>query len=235
MGHRVYRRTVTDLPLAGVQLVVPLQVRRFFCRHATGLQRVFAEQFPPLIPVHGRHRLGVSSALRHGGLAVGGRAGVRLTRALGIPGSFRTSVRRVHGAPFPLLQVPRVSGLDAWAWRRGRRCGTMGGALARHLVVERRPARTAPAVAPWRPAQPRVESGGRNRRGSLRQARAGPGCGAAGSGRKASQLPPSSSMAQTHKIVTRFGHEPSLVGMSEVRWVWSSNVCRHRSELQSSV
>jgi hypothetical protein len=106
------------------------------------------------------------------------------------------------GAP-PPLQAPRVRGRAAWAWRRGRRCGTMGGALASHPVVERRPARTAPAVAPWRPAQPRVESGGRNRRGSLRQSRAGPGCGAAGSGRKASHLPPSSSMAQTPGILAR--------------------------------
>jgi hypothetical protein len=31
------------------------------------------------------------------------------------------------------------------------------------------------------------------------------------------------------------GREPLLAGMSEVRWVWSSNVCRHRSGPQSSV
>src|SRR5919108_907287 len=113
--HRAYRRTGADLPLAGATLFLHLQVRRFCCRHATCPRRIFAERFPTLVPVRGRHSLGVYSALRHVGLAVGGRAGVRLTRALGIPGSSRTIVRLVHDAPFPPLQVPRVSGLDEWA------------------------------------------------------------------------------------------------------------------------
>ena len=117
--HSVYRRTVADLPLAGATLVLHLQVRRFFCRYATCPRRIFAERFPTLVPVRGRHSLGEYAALRHVGLAVGGRAGVRLTRALGMPGSFRTMVRLVHGAPFPLPKVPRVIGLDEWAWRRG--------------------------------------------------------------------------------------------------------------------
>jgi transposase len=118
--HRAYRRTVADVPLAGAQLFLPLQGRRFFCQHATCPRRMFAERFPTLVPVRGRHSLGVCSALRHVGIAVGGRAEARLTRALGVPGSFRTMVRLVHGAPFPPLTVPRVIGLDEWAWHRGR-------------------------------------------------------------------------------------------------------------------
>jgi transposase len=163
--HRSYRRTVADLPLAGVQLLLHLQVRRFFCRHSACLRRIFAEQFPTLVPVRGRHSLGVCSALRHVGLAVGGRAGARLAHALSVPGSIRTILRLVHGAPLPTLAAPRVIGLDAWAWRRGRRLGTMICDLERHHVIDLLPERTAPAVAQWLQAHPGVEIVCRDRSG----------------------------------------------------------------------
>ena len=148
---------VADLPLAGVKLLLHLQVRRFFCRHTACLRRIFAEQFPTLVPVRGRHSLGVCSALRHVGLAVGGRAGVRLTRLLGVPGSCRTILRLVHRAPLPTPVAPRVIGLDEWAWRRGRRFGTIVCDLERHQVLDLLPVRSAPAVAQWLQAHPSVE------------------------------------------------------------------------------
>jgi transposase len=155
--HRIYRRTVADLPLAGAKLFLHLQVRRFFCRHPSCPPRIFAERFPTLVPVRGRHSLGVCSALRHVGMAVGGRAGVRLTRARGIPGSFRTIVRLVHGAPYPLLKAPRGIGLDEWAWRRGRRFGTMICDLEPHHMLDLLPERSASSVAQWLQAHPSVE------------------------------------------------------------------------------
>ncbi len=164
-GHRSYRRTVADVPRAGAQLLVPLQVRRCFCRHAPCPRRMVAERFPTLVPGRGRHRRGVCSALRPVGFAGGGRAGARLTRALGVPGSLRTILRRVHRAPLPTLAAPRVMGLDEWAWRRGRRCGTMGCDRERHPVVDLLPERSAPSVAPWLQAHPSVESVGRDRSG----------------------------------------------------------------------
>jgi hypothetical protein len=113
--HSSYRCTVADLPLAGARLFLHLQLRRFFCRHAACPRRIFAERFPTLVPVRGRHSLGVCSALRHVAVAVGGRACVRLAYILGAPGSRHTIVRLVHGAPFLLLTVPLVTGLDEWA------------------------------------------------------------------------------------------------------------------------
>jgi transposase len=155
--HSVYRRTVADVPLAGTTLVLHLQVRRFFCRHAACPRRIFAERFPSLVPVRGRHSLGVCTALRHVGLAIGGRAGARLARTLGLAGSYRTILRLVHGAPCPLLAAPRVIGLDEWAWRRGRRFGTIVCDLERHHVLDLLPERSALAVARWLQAHPSVE------------------------------------------------------------------------------
>ena len=155
--HSSYRRTIADMPIAGTRVLIHLQVRRFFCRRAACPRRIFAEQFPTLVLVRGRHSLGVCSALRQVGLAVGGRAGMRLAHALGIPGSYRTIVRLIHRAPFPMFAAPRVIGLDEWAWRRGRRFGTMICDLERHQVLDLLPVRTAPSVAQWLQAHPSVE------------------------------------------------------------------------------
>jgi transposase len=155
--HSSYGRTIADGPIAGTQVLIHLHVRRFFCRHAACLRRIFAERFPTLVPVRSRHSLGVCSALRHVGLAVGGRAGARLAHALGIPGSYRTIVRLIHRAPFPTFAAPRVIGLDEWAWRRGRRFGTMICDLERHQVIELLPVRSASSVAQWLQAHPRIE------------------------------------------------------------------------------
>jgi transposase len=155
--HSYYRRTVADLPLGGTKTRLRLRVRRFFCRYASCPRRIFGERFPTLVPVRGRHTRGVCMALRHVGIAVGGRAGMRLAHALGLPGSYRTMVRLIHGVPFPPLAAPRVIGLDEWAWRRGRRFGTIVCDLERHQVVDLLPERTAPSVAPWLQAQPSVE------------------------------------------------------------------------------
>jgi transposase len=163
--HSSYRRTIADRPIAGTRVFIHLQVRRFFCRHAACPRRIFAEQFPTLVPVRGRYSLSVCAALRQVGLAVGGRAGARLARALGLPGSYRTIVRLIHCAPFPLFAAPRVIGLDEWAWRRGRRFGTIVCDLERHQVVDLLPERSAPSVAQWLQAHSSVEIVCRDRSG----------------------------------------------------------------------
>jgi transposase len=155
--HSSYRRTVADMPIAGTQVLLHLHVRRFFCRYAPCPRHIFAEQFPTLVPGRGRHSWDICAALRHVGLAVGGRAGMRLAHALGLPGSYRTIVRLVHRAPFPAFAAPRVIGLDEWAWRRGRRFGTIVCDLERHQVIDLLPVRSAPSVVQWLQAHPGVE------------------------------------------------------------------------------
>jgi transposase len=163
--HSSYRRRIADVPIAGTRVLIHLQVRRFFCRHAACPRRIVAERFPTLVPVRGRHSLGVCSALRQVGLAVGGRAGARLVYTLGIPGSYQTIVRLIHRAPLPTFAAPRVIGLDEWAWRRGRRFGTMICDLERHQVVDLLSERSASSVAQWLQAHPSIEIVCRDRSG----------------------------------------------------------------------
>ena len=45
--HSSYRRTIADGPIAGTRVLIHLHVRRFFCRHAACLRRIFAELTVP--------------------------------------------------------------------------------------------------------------------------------------------------------------------------------------------
>ena len=74
-------------------------------------------------------------------------------------------VRLVHGATFLLPKLPRVIGLDEWAWRRGRRFGTIVCDLERHHVLDLLPERSAATVAQWLRAHPSVEVVRRDRSG----------------------------------------------------------------------
>jgi transposase len=50
-----------------------------------------------------------------------------------------------------------VIGLDEWAWRRGRRFGTIVCDLERHHVIDLLPERSVPSVAQWLQAHPSIE------------------------------------------------------------------------------
>jgi hypothetical protein len=59
------------------------------------------------------------------GLALGGKAGARLAAHLRLPTSPSTMVRLVRAAPVPHTPALQAVGVDEWAWRRGRRCGSL--------------------------------------------------------------------------------------------------------------
>jgi transposase len=163
--HSSYLRTVAALPIGGAPVRLHVRVRRFFCRSAACPRRIFAERFPALVPSRGRYSAGVYATLRDIGFALGGRAGAPLAHALGVPGSSRTILRLVHRTRLTPQAAPRVIGLDEWAWRRGKRFGTIVCDLERHRVVDLLPDRSALSVAQWLHAHPSVEIVCRDRSG----------------------------------------------------------------------
>jgi transposase len=103
------------------------------------------------------------------GFALGGEAGARLARTLAMPTSPDTLLRRIRNAAQVENPVPRILGIDDWAWRKGTRYGTILCDLERGRVVDLLPDRTADTVAAWLQTHPGVAIVSRDRAGPYAQ------------------------------------------------------------------
>jgi transposase len=110
--HSRYQRRITDLPCAGRIVTLLIQARRFFCRNPRCPRRTFRERLPTLADPRARSSHGVRAALTRVGFALGGAAGARLARSLGLPTSDATVLRLVRAMPGPPVGHPRALGID---------------------------------------------------------------------------------------------------------------------------
>jgi transposase len=154
--HSRYQRRVADLPCGGRAVTLIIHARRFFCHTPTCPRRTFRERMPALVAPGARRSHPLLRALTKIGMALGGKPGARLARQLGMPTSNRTLLRLVRAVPLPLDASPRILGVDDWAWKKGRRYGTIQCDLERHRAVDLLPERSADSVAAWLGAFPGV-------------------------------------------------------------------------------
>ncbi len=97
-------------------------------------------------------------------MALGGRPGQAIARRLLLPASRDTLPRTVRRRS-PPAPAPRVIGIDDWAWRKGRRHGTLICDPERREVIDLPRDREPGTVAPWSAARPSVEIIARDRGG----------------------------------------------------------------------
>ena len=96
--HSLYTRTVADLPWHGVPVSLHILLRRFFCENSSCKRVIFAERVPE-VAAYARKTDGLQRALSLIGFALGGRAGARVAKELGLLASCDTLLRKVRSAP----------------------------------------------------------------------------------------------------------------------------------------
>ena len=84
----------------------------------------------------GRRTLRLNDALRLIGFALGSEAGARLACQPGMPVSPEMLLRRVRQHHFPDHPIPRVVGVDDWAFHKGHRYRILLVDLERHKPID---------------------------------------------------------------------------------------------------
>ena len=104
------------------------------------------------------------------GLMLGGRPAQALAERLLLPVSKDPFLRSVRVASRHTPERPRVVGIDDWAWRRGRRYGTLICDLERRRIIDILPDREVATVEAWLSRHPRIEIVARDRDGGYGRA-----------------------------------------------------------------
>jgi transposase len=146
-----------------VRLLV--QVRKFFCDVRACARKIFVERITPFAAPWARVTARLSESVQSIGFATGGMLGARLSERLGIHTCWVTILRRMMALPTKLVEQVVELGIDDFAFRRGRKFGTILVDMQSHQVIDLLPDRKAETAKAWMAAHPEIELVSRDRGG----------------------------------------------------------------------
>jgi transposase len=161
--HSRYERKLVDLPWADYSITLQLRVRKFFCINTLCKRRIFTERLTSVTAPWARRTLRLAQRLSAIGLALGGAAGVRLSKQLGITASRNTLLQLVRSIPLPPIVTPHTLGVDDFCFRKCKTYGTALIDLERSRPIALLKDAKAETLAEWLKAHPGVKVVSRDR------------------------------------------------------------------------
>lgn len=173
--HSLYTRTLADLPWSGTPVRLRVRVRKFFCDELSCERRIFAERLGEVARTFARGTNRQRDALEWIAFALGGEAGARLARELGLFVSPSTLLNRIRRALCAEAESGtdekdlRVVGVDDFGFKRNNGPATIMVDLERHKIVDLLQGHSTELMAEWLRQRPDVEVVARDRSNVCRE------------------------------------------------------------------
>jgi hypothetical protein len=146
-----------------------LRVRKFFCDNSSCERRIFAERLTDVAQLYARGTGRQREALEWIAFSLGGEAGARLARELGLLVSPDTLLNRIRGAFQEDAGDVRVVGVDDFGFKQGNASGTIMVDLERHKIVDILEGHSTELIAQWLRQRPNLEVVARDRSNVCRE------------------------------------------------------------------